>query len=109
MMPLQGPAAMRLRSVAFILVLAGTPAGVPAVEVPVDDVDGLRAAIQAATPGDEIVLATGTYDIAGNLVAATPGLPTVPIVVRAAQSRGALLRFSAPGSVVEGFRLLAPW
>lgn len=108
-MLLQGSATMRLRSAVVLLVLAGTPAGVAAVEVPVDDVDGLRAAIQAATPGDEIVLAAGTYDITGNLVAATAGLPTAPVVVRAAQPRGALLRFSAPGSVVEGFRLLAPW
>src|SRR5690606_38570374 len=70
---------------------------------------GLRAAIQSASPGDEIVVAAGTFDVVGNLVASAPGLPSAPIVVRAATPRSVLLRFSNPGSAVEGFRLLAPW
>lgn len=85
----------------------GMPAG--AAIVPVDDVPGLRAAIQAAAPGDEIVLAAGTYEVVGNLAASTPGLPSAPIIVRAATPRSVLVRFSNPGSHAEGFRLLAPW
>lgn len=103
------PGASRAPAVAFAVALACACGGSAADEVPVDDVDGLRAAIQAATPGDEIVLAAGTYDVVGNLVAATAGQPSAPIIVRAAQPRSALVRFSNPGSYAEGFRLLAPW
>ncbi|HEY5938725.1 MAG TPA: hypothetical protein VIU61_28935 [Kofleriaceae bacterium] len=50
--------------------------------VPVTTVAELRAALQAAQPGDVITLAAGTY--AGSFALAASGTPTQPIVVRGA-------------------------
>jgi parallel beta-helix repeat protein len=77
--------------------------------VPVDSVEELRAAMAAAQPGDTILVADGTYEVTGNLVASVAGLPSAPIVLRAASPRGVLLRFADAGSPVEGIRVVAPW
>ena len=96
-----------MRSVLFAALLVVGKVG--AAIVPVHDGAELRAAIDEAAPGDEIVLAPGTYEIGGNLVADTPGQPDAPIVVRAAAPRSVLVKFNNPGGFAEGFRLLAPW
>lgn len=69
--------------------------------VPVSDATGLRNAINAAAPGQEIVLAPGAYNVVGNLLCDVPGNAAQPIVVRAATPRTALIRFDA----VEGFKV----
>lgn len=95
----------RFDRLAAVLVACACALPCVAGVVPVSNVAGLRAAIQNATPGDEIVLAQGTYDVDGNLTAPVPGTVGAPIIVRAAQPRTALIRFGAFGGVVEGFRL----
>jgi len=76
-----------------------------AAVVPVSDVAGLRAAMQGAQAGDEIVLAAGLYDVDGNLNASAPGTAALPIAVRAAEPRSVLIRFGGFGGLVEGFRV----
>ncbi|MEO6065077.1 MAG: chondroitinase-B domain-containing protein [Lysobacterales bacterium] len=83
----------------------GCTAGV----VPVSTVAELRAAIQTAAPGDEIVLAAGTYNADSNITASTPGTSAMPIIVRAAQPRSVLIRFGAFGGLIEGFRIDTAW
>ena len=73
--------------------------------VPVSDATTLRSAIDNASPGDEIVLAAGTYNVTGNLLCDTPGSAAQPIVVRAATPRTALIRFDA----LEGFKVSAAY
>ncbi len=89
-----------------LAVLAGLAPALPAVarEVGVSTAAELRAAIDAARPGDEIVLAAGTYDLDDDLVCDTPGTATRPIVVRAAEAHQARIRFNA----VQGFFVTAP-
>lgn len=72
--------------------------------VPVADAAALRAAIEGAASGDEIVLADGTYDVVGNLSCTAAGSAAAPIGVRAAVPGSARIRFDA----IEGFRVLAP-
>ena len=74
--------------------------------VPVDSTAGLIAAIGAAQPGDEIVLADGTYALHGNhgVNCASAGTAAAPIVVRAARPHGARIESSA----VEAFSVSAP-
>ena len=91
---------------ALAMAAADQPAG---RLVPVDSVEALRAAMAAAQPGDTIMVADGTYEVAGNLVASTAGLASAPIVLRAASPRSVVLRFSDDGTSVEGIRVLAPW
>src|ERR1041384_7438130 len=62
----------------------------------------LTAAISAAQPGDEIVLADGTYAMTG-VTCATPGTAAQPITVRAATQLGAKIQFDA----LEGFHITA--
>ena len=73
-------------------------------DVPVTDAVELRAAIDAAAPGDVITLAPGDYEVTGNLLCDTPGTETEPIVVRAESLGTARIRFDA----VEGFHVTAP-
>jgi parallel beta-helix repeat protein len=54
-------------------------------EVPVKDTPSLARAIAHAQPGDDIVLANGTYQITRHLSATAAGTPQAPITVRAAQ------------------------
>ncbi|MEM9860227.1 MAG: right-handed parallel beta-helix repeat-containing protein [Myxococcota bacterium] len=70
------------------------------------DVSGtaeLRAALDDVRAGDEIVLASGRYDIVGNLRTRAAGEAERPITVRSAEALGAELRFDSDGGFVEGF------
>jgi len=71
--------------------------------VPVADVNALKAAIAAAQPGDEIVLAAGTYKLAGATCGAQ-GTSAAPILVRATTPLGAKIEFDG----LEGFHVTGP-
>jgi hypothetical protein len=88
--------------VVLVTLLMAAPAR--AQIVPVSDATALRNAINNAAPGQEIVLAAGTYNIVGNLLCDTPATAGAPIIVRAANPRTALIRFEA----VEGFKVSEP-
>ena len=70
--------------------------------------DALVAAITAAAPGDDIVLADGTYEVTNRVACRTAGTAAQPIRVRAARRGGALVRFMSDGGYVEGFYVAAP-
>ena len=74
--------------------------------VPVTSTAALIAAIGAARPGDEIVLANGSYELQGShgVNCANAGTASAPIVVRAARPLGARIESSA----VEAFSVNAP-
>ncbi len=74
--------------------------------MPVSNTAGLIAAIGGAQPGDEIVLANGTYELSGNhgVNCSNAGTPAAPIVVRAAHPLGAHIVSTA----VEAFAVSAP-
>lgn len=75
-------------------------------EVPVADLPGLLAAIQAAKPGDTIVLAPGTYEVHQNKIACdAAGTADAPIVVRAAELGTVYIKFDA----LEGFHVRGPF
>ncbi len=92
--------------VAVIRTLAGLLCGLAAQAqiVPVSDATSLRNAINAAAPGQEIVLAGGIYHVVGNLLCDTAASAAMPITVRAATPRSVLIRFDA----VEGFKVSEP-
>ncbi len=73
-------------------------------EIAVSDVGQLRAAIAAAGPGDEIVLADGEYVIDRTFDCTAPGRADAPVVVRAANPLGAVVRSSA----IVAFHAQAP-
>lgn len=93
------------RLTAAILVGLACTVAIAARVVPVSDVAGLRAALQSAAAGDDIVLAAGTYTVDSNLNCSANGTPAAPIRVRAATPRSVLLRFGTAGGLVEGFRV----
>ena len=99
---------MRTRPTLVVGLLLGlAPAGLAQARVvPVSNAAGLIAAIGAAQPGDEIVLANGTYELSGNhgVNCANAGTPAAPIVVRAAHPLGAHIVSTA----VEAFAVSAP-
>lgn len=87
-------------------------AGLPPLHADADNridvatAEELRAALDAARPGTVIELQPGTYDFSGpSLLAAVPGEPDLPIVVRAAELGSVRLRFS----LLEGFKVVAPF
>ncbi len=82
------------------ITLLGQPALAHARDVPVATADALRAAIAAAMPGDQIIVADGTYALA-NTSCTTAGTAAAPIVVRAATPLGANVEFNA----LEGFKV----
>ncbi len=61
----------------------------------------LTTAIANAVPGDEIVLAAGTYALAENLSCSAAGMEAAPIVVRAATPLAAKIEFDT----TEGFKV----
>lgn len=75
--------------------------------VPVRTTAEVLAAIHAAQPGDEIVLADGLYALSGahGVNCTNPGTAAAPIVVRAARPLGARIESSA----VEAFSVSAPY
>ena len=75
-----------------------------AAPVPVSNTTELLDAIANASPGDEIILADGTYAIGQNVNCSAAGTPAEPIVVRAENPLGAKIEFDA----VEGFKVDAP-
>lgn len=89
-----------LRAAPALALCASARAAVVPVSTPAE----LRAAIAAAVPGDEIVLAAGTYDLVGNVACNRAGAPGSPITVRAECPLAARIRFDA----LEGFHVTAP-
>lgn len=95
----------RAASLTSILVALASPHAL-AGEVPVADVPGLLAAIQAAKPGDTIVLAPGTYEIHQNKIACdAAGTADAPIVVQAAELGTVTVKLDA----LEGFHVRGPF
>jgi MYXO-CTERM domain-containing protein len=88
-----------LKSVTLLLLLA-SPA-LAARQVNVSSVAQLQSALAGAQPGDDIVLADGTYAVNANLSCTVNGTAQAPIVVRAQNRLGAIIRFNA----VEGFKV----
>lgn len=97
---------MRARPVAIVTLAGGfIAASADARVVNVATTGELAAAVAAAAPGDDIVLADGNYDSTG-LTCAAVASPAQPIVVRAAHPLAARVRFDA----VEGFKVTgASW
>lgn len=85
---------MKIAALIAAFVLAGTLPAAARV-VPVKDTGGLAAAVRAAKPGDEIVLAPGTYSLGSMLRVEAEGSPSHPIVVRGAQPGKVVIRSSA--------------
>lgn len=73
--------------------------------VAVSTVGELVAAIAAASPGDEITLADGAYDLAGIVAVTRPGAADQRIFVRARNARRATITVCAD----IGFRIDAPY
>ena len=90
-------------AVALFGLACATPPAVAAV-ITVNDTAGLRAAVAAAEPGDEIVLAAGTYDLGSSVTVTRAGTAAAPIRVRAQTPRTALIRVAT----LVGFRISAP-
>ena len=80
-----------------------TLADAEAAEVPVANAAELAAAIANAAPGDEIVLAPGTYVFSQKLSCATEASADQPIIVRAGALGEAKIQFDT----VEGFHVQA--
>ena len=64
-----------------------------AAEVPVANSDELLAAISGATPGDEILLAPGVYNLGSKVSCNTAGTEDEPIIVRSATPLAAEIKF----------------
>jgi hypothetical protein len=88
-----------VRAGIVIFVLASGPAHAAVIDVATPD--ELATAIANAGPGDEIVLADGTYALAANVSCAATGTAEQPIVVRAANPLGARIELDA----LEGFKV----
>ncbi|MBV9749584.1 MAG: hypothetical protein JO157_12315 [Acetobacteraceae bacterium] len=89
------------------LLLGLAPVGAASARVvPVNSTAGLIAAIGAARPGDEIVLADGLYELHGGhgVNCMNAGTAAAPIIVRAVWPLGARIESSA----VEAFSVSAP-
>jgi parallel beta-helix repeat protein len=105
-----------MRSRPFALAVSGlitfTAAEGFAKQVPVSTPTELYAAIAAATAGDEIILAPGTYAFSSgvppvssqHITCAAAGTPAAPIIVRSATPLAAKLEFD----LVDGFNVTGP-
>ncbi|SEM03218.1 Myxococcales GC_trans_RRR domain-containing protein [Stigmatella aurantiaca] len=87
-----------LKPVALLLLLS-SPA--LARQVNISSVSQLQTALAGAQAGDELILADGTYAVNANLNCSVNGTAQAPIIVRAQNRLGALIRFNA----VEGFKV----
>lgn len=95
---------MRIALTGLLMALSGLAGNAAAQRyVPVSDVASLHSALQNAAPGDDIVLAAGTYVVDSNLNCLADGTAAAPIRVRAAAPRSVLLRFGS--GLVEGFKV----
>lgn len=100
-----------LRAVTLALALATSAAS--AATINANSVSSLQSAINAANPGDTIVMANGTYSLSSNLNIARAGNSTSRIVIKAASVGGVTLggtggiTFNSPAAYVtfEGFVL----
>jgi parallel beta-helix repeat protein len=98
---LRGRHVFGLSTLGFLLV-----SGVASAKtVAVTDVATLTAAIAAAAPGDEIVMADGTYHFTSSPVCSAAGTAAQPIRVHAAHPLAAKVEFDA----VEGFHVTGPY
>lgn len=97
------------RLIAFALGLSAT--AVLASTTTVSSVSALQTAINAAVPGDTIVMTNGTYTTSGSITVKAQGTASAPILILA-QSIGGVtiggsgaLKFAAPAAwvTVEGF------
>jgi ribosomal protein L7/L12 len=79
------------------------PALASAAEIPVATVAELAAAIQAAQPGDTLVLADGTY-VTDGMTCSAAGTAATPIVVRAQNPLAATIETTG----TEGFKVTGP-
>jgi parallel beta-helix repeat protein len=81
----------------FVSLLACAFTTLPAAArtIAVSDVTGLKAAIAEAAPGDDIVLANGTYPVPRKILVTSSGTAQAPITLRAAHPyRAAILSSS---------------
>ena len=92
----------------FLILCAARCGSVLANDVPVADTGALIAAINAAAPGDRILLAAGTYQVNVNLNCTAAGTAAQPIEVRAPTPRSVLIRFANASGVTESFKVSAP-
>ncbi len=88
---------MRTASLVLLLVSSTSVAAVKNVS----NVSQLQSALASAQPGDEIVLANGTYAVSANLSCSAEGTAAQPITVRAANRHQARIQFNAQ----EGFKV----
>lgn len=73
-----------------------------AAKITVNTIDALQQAIQKAAPGDEIILANGTYTTEGDITIACAGTADKHIAIRAASPLGATIGGNG------GFMLVSP-
>src|ERR1044071_9383665 len=99
------------RSLALLGAFAAS--ALPAATINVNSISSLQSAINAANPGDTIVMANGSYSISSNLNIARAGNSTSRITIKAASTSGvtisgsAGISFASPAAYVtlEGFVL----
>ena len=95
---------MRLTLLLTTSLLLATPA--LAKDIPAADPKSIRAAMQAAQPGDTIAIPPGDYDMGDALVAGVSGTKDLPITLRTAGETG-YAKLKITGKTDVGFRILA--
>ncbi|GAC1370328.1 MAG: hypothetical protein NVSMB47_19670 [Polyangiales bacterium] len=96
---------MRRIALTFVAASILTVAGAASARtVNVNDAAALTYALGGALPGDEIVLADGTYHFTASQTCGASGTAAAPIVIRAKNPLGARIEFDA----LEGFHVTGP-